>query len=159
MKSMLTWMWRWVRLAIAWLKGQTQMAVAIPPGFDYRKEQLDSNKLTARDIFGLNVENWAKFRYAIAVGNEASHLQGSPGPDVQGAYRELGKCHHEVVSSLAYCNYSQHDMVFGSFFVIQKAIKDFYFHGGALLDNLSRIIYIINVKDAASAKTRPTLRS
>ncbi len=130
------------------------MAIPIPTDFDYRKEQLDTNELTARDIFGLNVENWAKFRYAIAVGNEASHLQGSPGPDVQDAYRELGKSHHEVVSSLAYCNYAQLDILFGNFFVIQKAIKDFYFHGGALLDNLSRIIYIINVKGAASAKTR-----
>ncbi len=131
------------------------MAITIPTDFDYRKEPIpDINELTARDFFRLEIENWAKFRYSIAVGNESSHLTGpSISDDVKDAYRELGKCHHEVVSSLAYCNYSLLEMQFGNLFVTQKAIKDFYFHGGALLDNLSRIIYIINVKGAASAKT------
>jgi hypothetical protein len=141
-------------VAIARMEGLIQMAIPIPPDFDYHKEELDINERITRDVFGLHVENWAKFRYAIAVGNDSSHLKGSLVPDVKDAYRELGKCHHEVVSSLGYCNYAQLEMTFGNTFVFQKAVKDFYFHGGSLLDNLSRLIYIINIRDAASAKTR-----
>jgi hypothetical protein len=130
------------------------MPIPIPPDFDYRKEVLDVTELTARDAFQLKIENWAKFRYAIAVGNESSHLCGGISADIKEAYRELGKCHHEVVCSLAYCKLAQFDMMLGNLFVLQKAIKDFYFHGGALLDNLSRIIYIISIPDAASANTK-----
>ncbi len=127
----------------------------IPSDFDYRKEHLDINEQVVRDAFGLNVDNWARFRYAINVGNNSSNLQGpSISDDIKAAYRELGKCHHEVVSSLGYCRYSLLPIPFGNLFVIQKAIKDFYFHGGALLDNLSRIIYIINIPTAASEKTK-----
>jgi hypothetical protein len=131
------------------------MTIPTPPDFDYREvEHLDIGEVMARDVFGLNVENWAKFRHSIAIGNDASHLKGGSVPDdVKDAYRELGKCHHEVVSSLAYCRLSLSPLPFGNLFVIQKSIKDFYFHGGALLDNLSRIIYIVNIADAASKKT------
>jgi hypothetical protein len=131
------------------------MEIPIPPDFDYHKEHLDINEQMVRDAFQLSVDNWARFRYAINVGNNSANLQGaSISDDVKGAYRELGKCHHEVVSSLGYCRFSLMPIPFGNLFVIQKAIKDFYFHGGALLDNLSRIIYIINVPDAASANTK-----
>jgi hypothetical protein len=132
------------------------MAIQIPPDFDFLKqEHLDINELFARDCFRINVDNWATFRYAIAVGNESSHLKGDSIPDdVKGAYRELGKCHNAVVSSLAYCKLSLVPVPFGNPFVFLKAIKDFYFHGGALLDNLCRIIYTINVPSAASAKNK-----
>jgi hypothetical protein len=136
-------------------KGCTRMARPIPPDFDFRKEHIDVNEQMVRDAFQLNVDNWARLRYAINVGNDSSNLQGvSISDDVKAAYRELGKCHHEVVSSLGYCRYSLTPIPFGNLFVIQKAIKDFYFHGGALLDNLSRIIYIINIPTAASDKTK-----
>ena len=132
------------------------MAIQLPPDFDYHKqEELDIGEVTARDVFGLNVENWAKFRFSIGIGNDSSHLKGGSIPeDVKDAYRELGKCHHEVVSSLAYCRSSLSMLPFGNLFVIQKSIKDFYFHGGALLDNLARIIYIINIRGGASEKTK-----
>jgi hypothetical protein len=137
------------------VEGAYPMAIQIPPDFDYRKEKdLDIGEVTARDVFGLNVENWARFRYSIAVGNESLCLKGiSISEDVKDAYRELGKCQNEVVSSLAYCRFSLVPIPFGNLFVVQKSIKDFYFHGGAFLDNLSRIIYIINIPDAASANT------
>lgn len=131
------------------------MARPIPPDFDHRKELVDINEQITRDVFGLNVDNWARFRYAINVGNDSSNLKGaSISDEVKGAYRELGKCHHEVVSSLGYYRYSLMPMAFGNLFVFQKAIKDFYFHGGALLDNLSRVIYIINVPNAAADTTK-----
>lgn len=131
------------------------MTRPIPPDFDYRKEHLDINERAVRDVFRLDVDNWARFRYAINVGNDSSNLQGvSISDDVKAAYRELGKCHYEVVSSLGYCRYSLTPIPFGNSFVIHKAIKDFYFHGGALLDNLSRLIYIINIPYAASANTK-----
>lgn len=129
------------------------MAIPIPPDFDYRKAELDINELTARDAFQLKIENWAKFRWSIAVGIDSAHLSGpSVSDELKGAYRELGKCHHEVVSSLGYSRYCYNDIMFGNLFVLQKAVKDFYFHGGAMLDNLARIIYIINVPNAATAK-------
>ena len=131
------------------------MARPIPPDFNYRKELVDTNEQFIRDAFGMNVENWARFRYAINVGNESSNLQGTSIPnDVKAAYRELGKCHYEVVCSLGYCNLTWLDLLLGNPFVLHKAVKDFYFHGGALLDNISRLIYIINVPGAASAKDR-----
>jgi hypothetical protein len=129
------------------------MSIPIPPDFDYLKEQVDVSEQMARDGFHLKVENWAKFHWTIAVGNESVHLSGaSVSEDVKGAYRELGKCHHEVVSSLGYSRYCYQDIMFGNLFVFQKGVKDFYFHGGAMLDNLSRLIYIVNVPDAATAK-------
>jgi hypothetical protein len=131
------------------------MAVPISASFDYLKEQIDINEHAARDIFRFNVDNWARFRWTIAVGNESSHLSGTSIPEeVKGAYRELGKCHHEAISLLAYCGLSLQPLLFGNPFVIQKTIKDFYFHGGSMLDNLSRVIYIVNVPDAASARTK-----
>jgi hypothetical protein len=136
-------------------KELTPLAVPIPADFDYLKEQIDISEHAARDAFHFNVENWARFRWTIAVGNESSHLSGtSISDDVKAAYRELGKCHHEVVSSLAYCGLSLIPLPFANLFVIQKAVKDFYFHGGALLDNLSRLIYVVNVAAAASAKSK-----
>jgi hypothetical protein len=131
------------------------MAIPIPPDFDYRKEHIDDYEILVRDVFGLNVENWAKFRYAIGVGTDPARLQGSSiSDDLKDAYRELGKCHYEVVLSLGYCNVALLEISFGNSFVGRKSIKDFYFHGGALLDNLSRIIYIINEPNAVSANMK-----
>jgi hypothetical protein len=133
----------------------TPMAIPIPPDFDYLKEGIDGNELVVRDCFRLKIENWAKFRHAIGVGTDDTHLQGSSiSDDVRDAYRDLGKAHYEVVCSLGYCKYALLDMQFGNSFVVDKAIKDFYFHGGVLLDNLSRLIYIINDPDAVSKKNK-----
>jgi hypothetical protein len=133
------------------------MAIPIPPDFNYRNEHLDIIEQMVRDAFQLNVENWAKFRSAIHIGNDSSNLQGvSVSDDVKAAYRELGKCHYEVVSSLGFCKLAMFDMTVGGILVVKKAIKDFYFHGGSLLDNLSRIIYIINIADATFANTKKT---
>jgi hypothetical protein len=103
----------------------------------------------------MNVENWAKFRYAINIGTDPCHLQGnSISEEVKSAFRELGKGHYEVVCSLGYCNLTLLDLMLGSPFVFHKAVKDFYFHGGVLLDNISRLIFIINIPNAASDKDK-----
>jgi hypothetical protein len=131
------------------------MAIPIPPDFDYHKEQMDDYEKLVRDVFHLNVENWAQFRHTIGVYTNPERLQGSVISDeLKEAYRELGKCLYEVILPLGYCNLAFLEIHFVNSFAIRKAIKDFYFHGSVLLDNLSRIIYIVNDPGAVSAKGR-----
>jgi hypothetical protein len=100
------------------------MAIPIPSDFDYKKEMIDPNELIVRDFFGSNVENWAKFRYAIGVGTKTYHLQGpSISDDLKDAYRELGKCHYEVVCSLGYCKFAVVSIQFGDGFVKDKSLE------------------------------------
>ncbi len=136
------------------------MALKIPASFDFRAEQLNPNETAIRDDLGLNVENWVRFRYTIHIGNDASCLYSTTGlidPNVKQAYIELAKSHYEVVTSLG-CTKLSFDEVENSLRVaplaFKKSVKDFYFHAGCLLDNLARLIYIVN--DPSSA--RETLR-
>src|SRR5438128_1714026 len=125
------------------------MPIPIPTDFDYHQQPLDVLEMFTRDAFGLNIENWAKFRHAIAVGTDPEHLKGtSVSDDLKGAYRELGKCHYEVVTSLGFCHLALLQYNLGNLFVQEKSLKDFYFHAGALLDSLARLIYIVNMPDA-----------
>jgi hypothetical protein len=72
----------------------------------------------------MDVENWAKFRYAINIGTDPVHLHGTSIPDeVKSAYRELGKGHYEVVCSLGYCNLAFLDLILGNPFVLHKAVR------------------------------------
>jgi hypothetical protein len=129
------------------------MVVAIPAEFDYLKETLDYNEVVIRDVFRLKVENWAKFRHTIGVGTETSHLSGTNVlSEAKDAYLSLGKCHYEVVCSLGYTYKAFCEAHTENSFVCGKAIKDFYFHGGTLLDILSRIIFVINVPYSHSSK-------
>jgi hypothetical protein len=129
------------------------MAVAIPADFDYLKESLTYTETVIRDVFRLKVENWVKFRHTIAVGTETSHLIGTCVSDeAKDAYLSLGKCHYEVVCSLGYSAKAFYDAHIENPFACGKAIKDFYFHGGALLDILSRIVFVINVPNSHSSK-------
>jgi hypothetical protein len=131
------------------------MAIPIPPDFDFRKEIIDPFEHIVRDAFHMPVDNWARFRYTIGIGTDPAHLKGElVSDDVKDAYRELGKCHYEVVLTLGYCNFAVMEINFGNQFVVRKATKDFYFHGGALLDNLARIIYIVNDPRAVSANMK-----
>ena len=129
------------------------MAVVIPVDFDYRKELLIYNELIIRDVFRLKIENWAKFRFSIHVGTDTSHLNGTNVSDeAKDAYLSLGKCHYEVVCSLGYAYKAFQDAYIENPFICEKAIKEFYFHSGALLDILSRIIFVINVPNSHSTK-------
>lgn len=130
------------------------MARSIPTSFNYKDEQLDSNERYIRDVYNLDIENWAKFRHAINVGVETANVVGTTAQDVLDSYLELGKGHYEVVCSLGYSKYALDQYNTADFFAKHKSIKDFYFHSGSLLDNISRLIYIIKVPGAAIKKRR-----
>jgi len=130
------------------------MAILIPSDFDFRIISLDDNEAFVRDELGLNIDHWAQFRHAINVGIDANNLRGEHGSsvteNVKSAYRELGKSHYEVVTSLGYAALS---LVLAknsqNLLMFQKSCKDFYFHVGCLLDNLARLIYILNDPNSA----------
>jgi len=132
------------------------MAIPIPSDFDFRTIPLDDNEIFIRDQLGLNIDHWARFRHAIGIGLDADNLHGEHGApvteNVKSAYRELGKSHYEVVTSLGYIALSL-DLARNSqenLLMFQKSCKDFYFHTGCLLDNLARLIYILNDPGSAS---------
>lgn len=103
------------------------MAVAIPADFDYLKESLEYNEVIIRDVFCLEVKNWARFRHAIRVGTDTARLSGPTiSGDAKDAYLTLGKCHYEVVCSLGYAAKSLYDIHAENPFVSGKAVKDFY---------------------------------
>jgi hypothetical protein len=131
------------------------MGVAIPPDFDYRKELLNYNELIIRDVFRLRVENWTKFRFSIQVGTETTRLRGqNVSEESKDAYLSLGKCHYEVICSLGYAYKSFQDTHIENPFICEKAIKEFYFHAGALLDILSRIVFIMNIPESHLARNK-----
>jgi hypothetical protein len=133
------------------------MVYKVPLDFNVNSIGLDPSEEFIRDQLKLNVVNWAKFRHTIGVGNQASNLKpvsGTIHPGVEEAYRELAKSHYEVITSLGSAKVS-FDLATQTSHVneliFKKAYKDFYFHIGCLLDNLARIVYIINDPKSASA--------
>jgi hypothetical protein len=133
------------------------MPVQVPPTYDPRKDtELDPNELFIRDGLKLDIDSWARFRYAIHVGNRASNLSstsaGPVSPQVAESYRELAKSHYEVITSLG-CARLSLDLARNAapHLMFKKSAKDFYFHLGCLLDNIARLVYIINDAHAASA--------
>ncbi|MEE9271167.1 MAG: hypothetical protein V3V49_13005, partial [Candidatus Krumholzibacteria bacterium] len=129
--------------------------IKLPKGFNYRKVTLDVAETHIRDVLKVNVENWVKFRYAIHVGNNASNLSSNqtiPEP-VRDSYRELAKSHYEVVTSIgaaaAVLQRTAQEMHSIEYFA---HIKGIYFHFGCTLDNLARLIFIINDPDAPTKK-------
>jgi len=74
--------------------------------------------------------------------------------DVKNSYIELSKSHYEVVTMLGAVKLSLlnlEDFSDKDELVFKKSFKEFYMHAGSVLDNLSRLIYIINVPNGASA--------
>jgi hypothetical protein len=136
------------------------MARKFPSDFDVFKEKLDQNEEYIRDKLKVNIENWAKFRFSIHVGNDSSVLE-SPNPisqEIRGTFIELAKSHYEVVNSLGYAKQcvveiQGFDKVSSEyFFRVTKELKEFYIHLGSVLDNLARLIYILNDPDSATKK-------
>lgn len=129
------------------------MSVTIPPNFDVFAQALDTNEQLIRDTLRIDIVSWAKFRHSIHVGNNAGVLTSpNPIPDsVKQSYRELAKSHYEVVCSIGCARLAvdelanmQHPLQF------KKFSKEFYYHAGALLDNLARLIFIIADGNAAT---------
>jgi len=93
------------------------------------------------------------------MGNDANnlHSKSSIAEEVKEAYRELAKSHYEVVTSLGRAKLSLQMASWYPaihFLLFTKSVKDFYFHVGCLLDNLARLIYIINDPNSATATQR-----
>lgn len=135
------------------------MALQITANFDVHAQALDENEAFIRDVLNLQIENWAKFRHTINIGNNADKLYSENiiTENVKEAYRELAKSHYEVVTSLGCAKLSlemasQYPNIHHLQF--KKLVKDFYFHTGCLIDNLARLIYIINDPNSANARTR-----
>lgn len=128
------------------------MARLISITFNYKDEQLDYNERYIRDIYNLDIENWAKFRYVINVGVDTANVVGTMDQNVIDSYVELGKGHYEVICSLGYSKYALDQYNEADLFAKLKSLKDFYFHAGSLLDNIARLIYIIKVPGSATKK-------
>jgi len=139
------------------------MALQIPIDFDVHTQQLDDNEKFIRDKLNLQIENWARFRYTINVGNRANNLHSHTviADDVKAAYRELGKSHYEVVKSLGYARLSliivDQSLSRGPLLLFTKSLKDCYVHIGCLLDNLARLIFIINDPKSTTRTNRRRL--
>lgn len=124
------------------------MAIIIPRNFNVQNELLDPGERLIRDQLKLNITNWIKFRKCINVGNDSSVLFSATGlipKNIKDSYNELAKSHYEVVNSLGYTYISlQNAKNCNDMFSLRKFIKEFYYHAGCLLDNIARLIYIIN---------------
>ena len=136
------------------------MAIPIPDDFDVMRQNLDANETYVRDVLRVNIENWARFRHTIDLGLHAENLHSDEpiAEDVKEAYRELGKSHYAVVCALGHTRIGLkrvgqafHEL---SPLYWDKSLKDFYYHTGRILDNLARLIYILNASDSASATNR-----
>ena len=134
----------------------------IPSDFDVKAIPLDPNEAVIRLNLPLDIVIWARFRHPIGVGISASSLTSLHGPisdAVKAAYRELGKSHYEVIMSLGYSKIAYlSGMAAPRLIYLQKSLKDLYFHFGCLLDNLARIIYIVNDPKCLNEKRGAVLR-
>lgn len=135
------------------------MAIKIPKTFDYKLIDIDPLEKKVRDVLGVNIESWAKFRHTISLGVSSSCLSSNVAlsEEVKACYLEMGKSHYEVVTMLGATRicidnvkkFSKTDSL-----LFRKSFKEFYMHAGSVLDNLARLIYIINIPNAPIAQDR-----
>ena len=135
------------------------MARKIPENFDFRSINLDDLETKVRDILNVNIENWAKFRYTITASVNSNTLKSRETipNEVKSSYIELSKSHYEVVTMLGAVSLSIINMESSiniEHLDFKKAFKEFYIHSGAVLDNLSRLIYIVNIPNAPFERGR-----
>jgi hypothetical protein len=135
------------------------MARPLPPDFTVQAQQLDPYESYIRDQLALNITNWARFRYVINVGTNSDNLLGraTVAKEVKESYCELGKSHYEVITSLGNARlawYKTACHIANQSVLFRMSAKEFYFHTGCLLDNLARLIYIINDPGSATATNR-----
>jgi hypothetical protein len=147
----------------------TGLAAAL---YDYKNEFLEPVESHIRDDLNVNINHWCLFRRAINCGTSAQPPEitfnvGQQSVDKQDAYLDLGKSNYEVICGLGYAKQALEDIKaieitnYGELLRFMRLSKEFYFHTGSVLDNLARLIYIINDKDSHSAivsKKNTTLR-
>ncbi len=130
------------------------MARRIPRSFDPSRIRLDPVERYVRDVLHVDITNWAKFRYAINLGTHSSVLKSVSEIDnvVRQAYLDLGKTHYEVIVSLGFIKQCLDTVLrYNSihFFYFRKSLKEFYIHSGSVMDNLARLIFIVNSPQSA----------
>ncbi|MDB5122161.1 MAG: hypothetical protein JWP94_290 [Mucilaginibacter sp.] len=135
------------------------MAIKIPLGYDYKMQEFDPLEMTIRDSLKINIENWAKFRHTITASVNANSLISvlPVSPDIKSSYLELSKSHYEVVTMLGATKISLNSLeefVNKDHLIFKKSFKEFYMHAGSVLDNLARLIYIVNVSNGVSTRDR-----
>jgi hypothetical protein len=129
------------------------MAIKIPTDYNYKSIDLDPLEKKVRDQLKVNVENWAKFRHTITASVSSESLQSSSpiSTEVKSSYLELSKSHYEVVTMMGATKLSMTNVkrsIKKDRLVFKKSFKEFYMHAGSVIDNLARLIYIINIPDA-----------
>lgn len=139
------------------------MSIKIPVDFNFREIWLDPLELIVRDNLKVDIENWAKFRHTInlAVNSDSLKSNFPISPEVKSTYLELGKSHYEVITMLGATKISliTLDDSFGKNpLIFKKSFKEFYMHAGSVLDNLARLIYIVNILDSVSEPGRYGLK-
>lgn len=136
------------------------MPIKILDDFDYKKIQLDPLEQIVRDKLSIDIEHWAKFRHTIAIGTNAKCLTSTHplAVEIKESYLELGKSHYETVTMLGAAKMSFIALVnTRDPLIFKKSFKEFYMHAGSVLDNLTRLIYIVNVKNALLARDKGKL--
>lgn len=135
------------------------MAINVPNDFNYLTIGLDPLETSVRDDLGVHIENWAKFRHTITASASSSSLHSLNGIpiayEVQSAFIELSKSHYEVVTLLGIvksCLEDARRYHDDNRLLFKKSFKEFYIHSGGVLDNLARLIYIVNI---CAAPTEP----
>lgn len=134
------------------------MAIPIPSNFDYKTIKIDPIETVVRDQLNVNIENWAKFRYTISIAVNANTLKSSDSipQEVKSSYVELGKSHYEIVTMLGATKISLNNLLVficcKDHLQFKKSFKEFYMHAGSVLDNLARLIYIVNVSNSPGDK-------
>lgn len=126
------------------------MAIKVPKGFNYKNIALDTLEMEVRDMLKINIENWAKFRHRIKVGVSSTELHSiaTISEAVKCCYLELGKSHYEAVTMLGATKMSKISVLKAigkNPLIFKKSFKEFYMHAGSVIDNLARLIYIINI--------------
>jgi len=123
-------------------------------GFDPGRANLDPIEALGRDHYHLNLNEWIRFRHAIAVGNDASVLLPQGGKPISEElkieYQTLAKSHYQSVSRLVSA-YQCKEIIrrgeptepteeWGTYF---RAQPEFYFHVGVCLDGIARVAHIL----------------
>lgn len=139
------------------------MGRRVPRSYNFALEVLDPVEHHARNALTLNLRPWQRFRYAINSGTDTTKMRWShgahPNADVQAAYLDLGKSTHEVISSLAFLRMSLDEALTATAIDFERRVKEFYFHGECLLDNMAKVIFIVAhpsspTKDRGKTKIR-----
>lgn len=152
---------RMVNAVVSLLKrkfgGQTMSS-----SFNAKSEILDPIETEVRDNLGVNLHHWILFRRAINCGTSAEPpvLTFNPGFDTverRDAFLDLGKSNYEVACCLGFARQTlieiQRLQVTTAIEQLRffRVSKEFYFHAGSVLDNLARLIFIINDPNSHSS--------